>query len=90
MKRDWNLIFDILTYAEEHANANSNHASIPEFENFTREQVLEHVLLCEEAGYLETVRFDSPLGLVIFRLKWFGHQTLERMRKERSKPKRNE
>ena len=69
MKRYMQLIRAIMEYAETHGNGAG--LAPPEVKGYTPDQVANHVILCEEAGYLEI----SP-GPLIDRITWAGHEFL--------------
>lgn len=79
MPRHMKLIWLILEYASENDTGVSGKIQIPEFEDYSREQVEHHLKLCEEAGYLELSKertgYNRPNG--IRRVKWAGYEALE-------------
>ena len=80
------LIFRVLKFAEKHASPQS-WASTEDhicFEKDNKDEVNEHIRLCEEAGWLE-MRDQSGMGKVeyaIVRLTLDGHRELKRRRNE--------
>ena len=84
MRREMGLIRRLLEYVE--TSETEDPLPMPEMQGCTRAQVQYHVRLCEEAGYLTTVRTLKPQGPGRFgdiaRLTWEGHEALDRMRRE--------
>ena len=78
MKRDMQLIYKILRYAEERANGRRLDA--PSCTDYSPEQVHYHIGLCEQAGYLEVALAGANPGgppyYVIVALTWSGHEVL--------------
>ena len=85
MKRDLTLIVDLLSALEEATEANE-HINVMDILNVPALQaqddsiVLAHVLLCDEAGFVER---RSIGGVVTVRLTWSGYKALERTRESR-------
>ena len=81
MRRYMKLIFKILEYTET-SKQNGGQLQLPEFEEYTNEQVNYHARLCRDAGYinLDTNRGHQNIGII--ELTWQGHEELDRMRKE--------
>ncbi len=74
MKRHKKLILMILRYAEE--NATGKPLPAPRYEEYSRIEVLYHIDLCHQAGYLEIQK--SGKNLKILNLTWNGQEELER------------
>lgn len=79
MKRDMNLVREILMWAEsrEHGYAGSN----PEIEGYSDEEVGYHVYLMEQAGLVNaadatSMDDDSPCAL-LQNLTWTGHEFID-------------
>lgn len=51
-------MFQILAYTELTAD-NGDEISWPEFDDYGRHEVLNHVKLCEEAGFIDTYTTDG-------------------------------
>lgn len=78
MKRQWKLIFDILKYVES-KKTNGTPIPLPEFDNYETYEVVYHVKLCVEAGYLDaSMSGREPLEIIC--LTWDGHDKLDSMR----------
>lgn len=78
MKRRMKLIGLILKHVEQAPH--TGEIQIPEFQDYTRNEVEYHVTLCSEAGYLDIVvdpRDKTPV--MIHRLTWEGHEALEKL-----------
>ena len=73
MKRYMKLIRTVLEYVECHGN--SEFLAPPEVDGYTPEQVLYHVELCAQAGYIEAQSGQHPRALT-----WQGHEALDKMR----------
>ena len=85
MKKNESLIFRVLEWAEEYAGESSVRGE--DFPNFLPENVIEHVRLCLEAGFVEAEpKFSRGRGIPqivgwrIHRLTWEGQKALERIR----------
>lgn len=88
MKREWQLIREILEYVErtlrpEHVGRG---LSVPKPEAFgsgyAEEEIEYHVQLCAEAGYLNLMPL---MGTRIKSLTWAGHNKLDEMRVSNTK-----
>ena len=85
MKRDLTLIVDLLSALEDATEANE-HINVMDILNVPALQphddsiVLAHILLCDEAGFVER---RSIGGVVTVRLTWAGYKALERTRESR-------
>ena len=73
-----NLIRMILEYVEE-KQSGPHKVSIPEFSDYRNCVVEYHVMLCQEAGYLEIIA-DGRSPKSILRMRWAGHEKLDEMR----------
>lgn len=82
MKRDLTLIVDLLSALED-ATESNDHINVLDVLNTPALQgrddniVLAHVLLCDDAGFVER---RSIGGVVTVRLRWAGYKALERTR----------
>lgn len=75
------LIALILAYVEEQTKCGA--IPLPRFKGYTHEQIVYHVKLCEEAGYLDiVVAAGSKTPTAIHRMTWTGHEALEPLRAE--------
>ena len=79
MKRDLNLIKQILKYAECKGPGERGFLFHPEVAGCSDEEIEYHVRLCGDAGY---VRINST-GHII-ELTWDGHEALNDLRNNRS------
>ena len=82
MKRDMDMIRDILAHAEAHAVGDALRA--PELCGTSDDLLHYHLELCEQAGYLRIKKSGyNPEGqdhYAIVNLTWQGHEMLERLR----------
>ena len=77
MPRDMNLICMILSYVSD--TKVPGHIQLPTFKGYSECEILEHVKLCEEAGYMDIVvdpMTNKPTAIV--RMTWNGHEALDR------------
>ena len=82
MKRHMKLIFQILAYVESR-KTNGNDLPLPELEDYSRSLIEHHIMLCDEAGYIDVVMVEKGQPpIAIRRLTWAGHNELDRMRAE--------
>lgn len=81
MKRQWKLILEILLYVEQNAH-NGQPLSLPEFADYTREEVVYHIILCTEAEFVKPGVLVQAIPTTIGRLTWKGHNELDRLRAE--------
>jgi hypothetical protein len=79
MKRDMDLVRQILLIVEEHQGFD-HPFKVPLIEGFTRKEIDYHVLIMAEADLLDAV----GLRIVVqpTRLTWQGHEFLETIREE--------
>lgn len=84
MKRDMDLVREILIAVEsrESAGQASDFLTIP---GHDEREVAAHVQIMVDAGLVEAAIFDSqqeddPLGAIVSRLTWKGHDFLENSR----------
>ena len=73
------IILRILRYVEEKGN---NHPlPHPKFEGFSEEEIVYHIGLCHEAGYVHIDRQDNPRSYGskkrLIGLTWKGHEFLD-------------
>lgn len=81
MPRDMNLICMILAYVSDAKVP--GYIPLPEFQGYSKCEILQHVKLCEEAGYLEiVVNASTMMPEAIRRMTWNGYEALERRCKE--------
>ena len=79
MKRDMELIKDILEYVEVHGSRDRGRPlAIPEIQGYSEGQINEHIEICESEGLLEVQR-TSSVSYPKF-LTWAGHDVLEKLR----------
>ena len=80
MRRNLELIYQILEHVErEHCNK-SVYLNDSPFEDFDYDEVASHTRLCAEAGYIDAEFGQKPI--IIRRLTWKGHDALDEMRRE--------
>lgn len=83
MRRDWKLIYRLLTHVERHTNGP---IAVPTIKGYDPAVVHYHVGLCVEAGYLVADKPGLYDGVRLFsgieRLTWHGHEALDRLRQE--------
>lgn len=78
MKRDMNLVREILVWAEnqEHGSMNKN----PEIPEYTEEEIAYHIYLMNKAGLVkavETTSFgDKSPNAILLEVTWDGHEFL--------------
>lgn len=82
MKRDTNLIREILLVVEE--SINDLHSSGMEFEGHTRSQIDYNIELLWDAGWVKGIDARSMVGfeLMNMQLTWEGHDFLDNIRDE--------
>jgi len=83
MKRNMDLIRDILLYVEDCENGNPNlrFSTLPEqFSKFDRFVLLEHGLLLIKRNLMEAI--DTDDGFLHMRLTWDGHEFLGNAREQ--------
>lgn len=79
MERQMKLVALIL--AQVSKATSTGHIPIPEFEGYRRCEVLYHVQLCEEAGFLDIrVNASDKTPVSIVRMTWAGHEKLDEIR----------
>ena len=89
MKRNMNLVYEILSRVEEQARGGMSYAPSvdrghAEYKQWTQDDIRYHVVLCVEAGLVVVGnRHDSKDPVAIDRLTWSGHDLLEKLRRER-------
>ena len=77
MPRDMNLICMILAYTAQAKVPGQ--IPLPEFEGYSECEILQHVKLCEEAGFMDIVidaRTKRPVAII--RMTWDGYEALDR------------
>lgn len=79
MPRDMKLIWKILGYVSDEDHSYGGEISIPNYEQHARGKVLHHLILCEEAGYIELNKEEkgSKKPTSIKRMTWAGYEALE-------------
>ena len=75
MKRDMELIKQVLKYVERNAPGTRGFVIQPELPSFTDEQIEYHITLCNQAGLITL----NNAGMMTA-LTWEGHNELERLR----------
>ena len=80
MERHMALIKAILKYVEKHGAFEERYIDLPEFPDFSEEQVQYHALLCDQADFVQARR--SMTGYQLLHLTWKGQEELARLRKE--------
>ena len=81
MRRHMQLIALILAYVEEQVRCGS--IPLPRFKGYAHDQIVYHVKLCEEAGYLDIViNASTKAPTAIHRMTWAGHEALKQLRSE--------
>ena len=75
MKRDKNLIKQILKYVEAHGPSERGFLPYPEIEGFDDPTIEYHVRLCSNGGLVRTNRSGYPTELT-----WAGHDVLDSLR----------
>ena len=71
----------ILQYIEQ-SNGIGN-IPLPEFKDYSKSEILYHVKLCDEAGYIEALSSGkNGMPAFIQRLTWCGHEALESLRNQ--------
>jgi hypothetical protein len=84
MKRDMNLVREILLWAEnqEHGYVDTN----PSIEGYTEEQIGYHVYLMYQAGLVNasdtTSMGDKSPNALLLALSWLGHEFLDAAKDE--------
>lgn len=79
MKRDMDLVRQILLYAIQHKSGYVNEN--PEIEGFTEDQIGHHIYLMNEAGLVEaddtsSSDSESPTAILIS-VTWEGHEFID-------------
>ena len=81
MRRYMKLIALILAHVERATKCGD--ISIPDLSGYSRHDILYHINLCEEAGYLDiVVDVARKTPTAITRMTWSGHEALDRLRVE--------
>ena len=78
MKRDMELIKQILKYVEQKDKNDGRLLPAPEFPGHTDEEVTYNIDLCGQAGFVATQSTSG--GKFLRSLTWTGHNGLERLR----------
>ena len=78
MKRDMELVKQLLKHCEENAPGERGFLFTPEIPGFQVKQVEYHIKLCHQAGYIEVNR----QGMMV-ELTWSGHEKLDSLRCDR-------
>ena len=74
MQRKMELIYRILGYIAEQDTYGL--IEFPSFPDYSAGEIEYHILLCEDAGFIETCK-DGGGRKRIKRLTWAGHQAFE-------------
>lgn len=84
MKRDWDVIREILIEVEVLGNDERDHLTYALYDNPTEADQLksEHAILLWKAGYLEAIDVGTLMGPAIMSpsLTWQGHDLLDTLR----------
>lgn len=75
MKRDLELIHEILRHVEEHEQGKPIRVTIAGRQQI---EVERHIALCAEAGFIERIKNSGPSA--VRRLTWHGHEALDKLR----------
>ena len=78
MKRDMELIKQILKYVEQNDKNDGRLLPAPEFPDYGENEVSYHIDLCEQAGYITVQRTSG--GSFLRSLSWQGHNALDELR----------
>ena len=85
MKRNTDLIKEILLYAEEHCDGKDEHgvrlklSDLPEkYRDIDETELREHIGLALEENLIDATTGTNPFTL--YRLTWKGHDYLDRVR----------
>lgn len=85
MKRDWDLVRDILRRTETETS-NAKTLGLSDFSESMASQVAYHVELLIEAGLIDgrmsKALGSSPSHFVIIRLTWRGHEFIDQIRSD--------
>jgi hypothetical protein len=87
MKRDWDVIREILLQLEQKEAANA-YLSPKDFADPREQEVAYHIRLLSEAGAIEATVHESSAGdgringAIAKRLTWKGHELLDSIRSE--------
>jgi len=89
MERNLNLFKDLLEYIEKNTkpgSGNSITSSQIEIPGYTPEQIVHHILLCQDVNFIESLdsstKGDSIPFIFIDRLTWGGHEFLDNIRND--------
>lgn len=82
MERDFRLIMRILAYLAETQTKLDQQVRIPEFPNYTPDEVQYHVGLCHQAGYVNAQFVGGSVSQFthLSLLTWEGHEKLDELR----------
>jgi hypothetical protein len=80
MKRDMELIVEILKYIEVHLTTTNN--IIVELDGYDHELVQYQVGLMKDAGFIEAKRVLNPSSYYISKMSWDGHDFLDAARNQ--------
>lgn len=85
MKRDLDLIIQILEYVEDHGIYEGRELPcFPAWSDYNREERLYHLALCREAGLITDLELRQNDKIVFRNLTWAGHNTLDQLRFQRA------
>ena len=79
MKRDMDLIREILLKIEEH-DVNSSSYDTIEIKEYTSREICEHVRLLESAGLIDGAHYDIAGNVWVQRITWSGYDYLDKVR----------
>ena len=74
MQRDMKLIKLILQHVRRECKGDGRMLGLPDLPNYEEAQVVYHIDLCEQAGYITAQRTESVIFPIT--LTWSGHEEL--------------
>lgn len=80
MRRDWDLIRDILVTCEDAAPGHLLQSG--DFAEPDKARLVEHVMLLDQANFLQATRLLGSEEFVIQDFNWSGHDLLAQMRSD--------
>jgi len=84
MKRDWELIREVLMRLDE-KDAETHALNSEDFDEHIRREITYQVELLEEAGLVDATIIEAmsdPPDFMAYRLTWRGHELLDAIRNE--------
>jgi hypothetical protein len=86
MKRDMDLIRQLLKIVEERTVPNTLEGSSLSLDGYTLNQIFAHLAMLEDAGFIEGQSVDAlsegTIEYYVHRLTWRGHEFLEAARSD--------